>query len=445
MDTARAEHTAVVGMGWGDEGKGKVVDILSPRYDAVVRYNGGANAGHTVRVGEETFALHLVPSGVLHDGVTGVIGPGVALDPGVLLSEIDDLKARGFPVADNLKISDRAHVVMEYHKLEDRLSEGAASDQTRIGTTARGIGPCYADKMQRGPAVRVCDLLAAAGSGDRLESIVDGKRRAFQALYGDDGGLEAGSIARQLAEHAERLRPFVCDTTSFLHGVVEAGGSLLFEGANGMLLDVDHGTYPFVTSSNTGPWGIAAGAGVPPQAVRNYVGIVKAYATRVGSGPFPSELHDETGDRIRTRGHEFGTTTGRPRRCGWFDAVVIRQGVRLGGITEIAMMHLDTLSGFDNVSVCTGYRLDGRLLDTLPADSAAAERIEPVLEVLPGWQADLRDARSPDDLPAEAIRYIERIESLVGAPITIAGVGPERSQILVRGSAVLSPTRATVD
>ena len=432
MSGAPGQHTAVVGMAWGDEGKGKVVDMLSPHYDAVVRYNGGANAGHTVRVGDEVFALHLLPAGVLHEGVTGVIGQGVAVDPAVLLAEIDELAGRGIDVTSRLRVSDRAHVVTEYHKVEDRLSEQAAGERERIGTTARGIGPCYADKMKRSTALRVCDLFDAGRLAERVGVIVDQKRRVFQVLYGQDGGLAAEAVTQKLTDCAERLRPLVCDTRSYLGELSGRGGRLLFEAANGMLLDIDHGTYPFVTSSHPGPWGIWAGAGVPPQTVRHCVGVVKAYATRVGAGPFPSELHDATGERIRDRGHEYGTTTGRPRRCGWFDAVAVRQSVCLGAITEVALMHLDTLCGFDGVGICTGYRLGGKVLDALPADSTLSEGIEPVVEFLPGWGGDWSNVSRFEELPAEAIRYVERIESLLGAPVSLVGVGPERSQSLAR-------------
>ncbi|MCH7814837.1 MAG: adenylosuccinate synthase, partial [Planctomycetes bacterium] len=424
MDAARAPHTAVVGLGWGDEGKGKIVDLLSPDFDVVVRFNGGANAGHTVCVGDQTFALHLVPAGVLHEGVSGLIGPGVALDPLGLLAEIDMLAARGVSVEGRLRISDRAHVVAPYHRIEDQLGEQSAGQTTRLGTTVRGIGPCYADKMRRRGAIRVVDLLNPASLQSKIESIVEQKQRTFQALYGQDGDLDAQAIHRQLADAAERLRPLVCDTTAFLQQTLDAGGRLLFEGANGALLDVDHGTYPFVTSSSTGTWGICAGAGVAPQTVSRYVGVVKAYATRVGAGPFPSELTDAIGDRIRDQGHEFGTTTGRPRRCGWFDAVATRRVVQLSGITEIALMHLDTLSGFEQIGICTAYRYQGQTLDSLPADADLLDQVEPMLEMLPGWTEELRATTDFADLPQPARQYVERLETLIGVPIALVSVGP---------------------
>ena len=448
MSIVRPQHTAVVGLGWGDEGKGKIVDLLSPDFDLVIRYNGGANAGHTVCAGGETFALHLLPSGLLHEGVCGVIGPGVAVDPVLLVQEIDALADRGIAVDGRLKISDRAHVVTECHRIEDRLSEQASEPGSRIGTTARGIGPCYADKMHRTTALRVGELLDASRLRSRIEPIVALRRRAFQEVYGDDGGLDADHVVDQLASAAKRLGEFVCDTTTYLHDAADAGRRLLFEGANGMLLDVDHGTYPFVTSSSTGPWGICAGAGVPPQTVGRYLGVTKAYATRVGAGPFPSELHDECGERIRQQGREFGTTTGRPRRCGWLDAVALRYSVRLGGITGIAMTHLDTLSGLERIGICTAYTLGGHTYDTLPADSSVLAELTPVIETHPGWSDDLRKCRTTDDLPAKARQYLRRVETLAGVPITIVSIGPDRSQTLLcaaagRGSVSAVPARTT--
>lgn len=432
MNAAAPEHTCVVGLGWGDEGKGKVVDLLARDFDVVVRYNGGANAGHTVCIGGETFALHLLPAGVLHDGVVGLIGPGVVVDPAALLSEIDALAARGIRIDENLKISDRAHVVMTYHKSEDQLSESAAAAERRIGTTARGIGPCYADKMRRSSAIRVCDLRRIDALRERVSAIVRTKKAAFRAVYGDDGGLDADAIGHELGLAAERIVPFACDTTEYLRRALQDGRRLLFEGANGTLLDIDHGTFPFVTSSSTGPSGVPGGAGVPPGTVTRVVGVTKAYATRVGAGPFVTELTDATGDRIRERGREFGTTTGRPRRCGWFDAVATRYSARLGGVTEIALVHLDTLCGMSRVSIGVAYERDGRRVDTLEADPELVARTRPVYEEHPGWPDGLDSARRFEDLPPEAIAYVRRVEELVGAPVTMIGVGPERSQTLHR-------------
>lgn len=433
MTPTSGGHTCVFGLGWGDEGKGKVVDHLCPRFDLVVRFNGGANAGHTVCVGEETFALHLLPTGILHDNVTGVIGPGVVVDPITLLVEIDGLSARGIDAASRLRISDRAHLVMAYHKLEDQLSESSAGSDKRIGTTARGIGPCYADKMRRTTAIRFADLVYDDSLDARARELVANRSAFLEAMYGEEAQLDVDAILADLTTARDRLGPLVCDTTSLIHNAMDGGKRVLFEGANGMLLDVDHGTYPFVTSSSTGPHGIGPGAGVPAGRITRRIGTAKAYATRVGSGPFVTELNNEMGERIRQRGKEFGTTTGRPRRCGWFDAVAGAYAVQLGQVTDIALMHLDTLSGFDEVGVCVAYRIDGETVCVPPADASRLERAEPVIEFVPGWHEDLRSVRRFEDLPASTIRYVERIEALVKAPVTIAGVGPDRSQTLVRG------------
>ena len=433
MSPAKREHTCVFGSGWGDEGKGKIVDLLCPGFDVVVRFNGGANAGHTVWVGEDKFALHLLPTGVLHEDMTAVIGPGMAVDPIALLGELDGLAERGIDAASRLRISDRVHLVLAYHKIEDQVGESAAGSAARIGTTSRGIGPCYADKMRRRTAVRAIDLCDERSLSERVRGIVAGRKKSLVALYGDDGGLDVEAVLADLATAAKRLRPNICDTTEFLHDQIDSGRTLLFEGANGVLLDIDHGTYPFVTSSSTGPHGIGAGAGVPPSLVTRRIGTAKAYATRVGAGPFVSELDNEIGNRIRERGHEFGTTTGRPRRCGWFDAVTCRYTARISGATDLALVHLDTLSGFDELGICVAYRCDGKTLRIPPASAAVLERCEPVIEYVPGWDEDLRSARKLEDLPAKTREYLDRVATLVGAPVSIIGVGPERQQRIVRG------------
>lgn len=430
MNIESIGNTCVVGLHWGDEGKGKVVDLLTGRFDVVGRYNGGANAGHTVCVDGQRFKFHLLPSGLVRPGVTGVIGPGVVVDPEVLCTEIDELRARGVPVGDNLRISDRAHVIMPWHKRQDRLSEQALSADVRIGTTSRGIGPCYADKALRTTAIRMCDLLRPSGLREKVAAITDLRNRMFAALYGDTDPLDAGLICDTYAQYGERLAPFVCDTTAWYRDALRAGKRLLFEGANGVLLDVDHGTYPFVTSSSTGPAGVASGSGVPARTVRTCVGVVKAYSTRVGGGPFPTELDNEIGQYIRERGHEYGTTTGRPRRCGWFDAAAARYSAELTGVDFLAIMHLDTLGGLREIGVCTGYRLDGRPVEGLPAEADRLARLSPQLEMLPGWQEDLRTVDSYAGLPDNAKRYLDRISTLVGVPIGIVSVGPERSQTL---------------
>ena len=440
MNAAPKQHTCVFGLGWGDEGKGKIVDLLCPGFDVVVRFNGGANAGHTVCADGEKFALHLLPTGVLHEHITAVIGQGVVVDPRALIAEIDALAARGIDVSGRLKISERAHLVLAYHKIEDQLDERSAGDHARIGTTARGIGPCYADKMKRTTAVRFADLCSEEDLASRVRHIVKRRKATLTAVYGEDGGLDAGSVLADLAAAKEHLGRFVGDTTTFLHDAMDAGQAVLFEGANGILLDVDHGTYPFVTSSSTGPYGIGGGAGVLPSTVACHIGTIKAYATRVGSGPFVTELHDEIGLRIREQGCEYGTTTGRPRRCGWFDAVICRYSAKLSGATDLALMHLDTLSGLDRIGVCHAYRCEGKTLMTPPADSRRLERTEPLLEFLPGWQESLRDCRKYEELPEAARGFIERISTLVGVPVSIIGVGPDRSQTLVRSQRVKAMT-----
>jgi len=427
------EHTCVFGLGWGDEGKGKVVDLLSPGFDAVVRFNGGANAGHTVCVGGETFKLHILPTGVLHETALGVVGPGVVVDALKVIDEIDQLAKRGIDVLPRLRISDRAHLVLAYHKIEDQLSESAASEGAKIGTTARGIGPCYADKMRRSSAVRFADLRDERDLAARVRRIVASKKVALRAMYGGDGGLDAAAVLTDIETARTRLGACVCDTTTLLQDFIDSGKMLLFEGANGVLLDVDHGTYPFVTSSSTGPNGIGSGTGVPPQLVTRLIGVSKAYSTRVGSGPFVTELTDALGDRIRERGREYGTTTGRPRRCGWFDAVVARYTARLTGATDVALLHLDTLSGFGEIGVCVAYRCDGRVFRNLPSSASQLERCEPIIEFVPGWSEELREVRRFEDLPVSARDYVERIETLIGVTVTIIGVGPERSQTLLRG------------
>lgn len=437
MDFSTLGNTCVVGLQWGDEGKGKMVDVLTEHFDLVVRYNGGANAGHTVRLGEEKFALHLIPSGILRSGVRNVIGPGVALDPPALVAEIDGLMARGVAVGDNLVISNRAHVVMPYHRLADRLSERSLRDDRKIGTTARGIGPCYADKMLRSAAFRVADLLRPARFREHLADVLAERNRVLETLFPEAERLDAAAIADEYLACGERLRPFVADATPILLDALRRGRRMLFEGAQGMLLDIDHGTFPFVTSSHCGPNGVASGAGVPPQCVKSVLGVSKAYSTRVGAGPFPTELNDETGALIRERGHEYGTTTGRPRRCGWYDAVAARYCVALGGVTQVAIMHLDTLGSLPEVRICSGYKVGGRPLEAFVPDADVLEGVEPVFETLPGWSGDISGVRRLEDLPAAALRYVDRLESLLQAPITLLSVGADRTATLHRpGGAV---------
>jgi adenylosuccinate synthase len=431
-------NAAVVGLQWGDEGKGKIVDLLTARYDVIVRYNGGANAGHTVVVGSERYALHLIPSGILSPAKLNVVGNGTVVDPEKLLDEVAALQARGIEVGENLRVSDRAHVVMPYHKeqdaaLEEFLSRRAGKDNggLSIGTTRRGIGPAYADKVSRSTAIRIGDLLAPSILARKLDIICGLRSAELEALGLRTPPLRPAELLDRYAALGERLRPFVTDTVYLLHESLARGKRLLFEGANACLLDIDHGTYPYVTSSNCSTLGIPAGTGVPGRCIDAVYGIMKAYSTRVGAGPFPTELLDATGDRIRERGREYGTTTGRPRRCGWLDLVAVRYAAMVCGATAIACTLLDVLTGFDELRVCVGYRFpDGRETDRFLPDADRLAGAEPVYESLPGWREDLRDVEDRSALPANARRYLERIESFVGVPIELIGVGPERTQTL---------------
>ncbi|MBN2563904.1 MAG: adenylosuccinate synthase [Phycisphaerae bacterium] len=432
MDFHALGNTCVVGLQWGDEGKGKIVDLLTEHFDIVVRYAGGANAGHTVQVGEETFALHLVPSGILRTGVLSIIGPGVAVDLEILSGEMDGLRGRGVEVGGNLLISSRAHLVMPYHKKQDRLAEGRQDAGVRIGTTAMGIGPCYADKMLRSPAFRVGDLYRPEAFRTRLAEVVADRNAVFSTLYGDGDPLDADAIAEAWLGYADRLAAHVVDTTWTLHEAILGGKRVLLEGAQGCLLDINHGTYPYVTSSVCTTGGAAAGAGVPPSTIQSCVGVVKAYATRVGGGPFPTELRDATGDMIREQGREYGTTTGRPRRCGWFDAFATKYAIELCGITELAVMHLDTLRALGDLRVCTGYRCQGEALRAFPADVHVLAAVEPVYETLAGWVADISGVGAYEQLPREARCYMDRLEELLGVPITLVSVGADRLATLHR-------------
>ena len=425
-------NSAVIGLQWGDEGKGKIVDYVAADADVVVRYCGGANAGHTVRIGDQKYSTHLLPVGVFRPRVMNVIGNGVVLDPEALLAEVDELSARGVPVTPaNLRVSYKAHVVMPWHKAEDAAREAAAGDDS-IGTTKRGIGPCYADKMYRTTAVRVADLVGDERLlRERIERIGADKSKVFAALYAAPP-VDAGGIADRYAELGRRLKPFVDDTGHLLLEAVRAGKRVVFEGAHAALLDVDHGTYPYVTSSNCSALGLFTGAGVPPQSVRTYLGIVKAYSTRVGGGPFLTELLDPTGDRIRDRGNEYGTTTRRPRRVGWFDAVAVRYAAELCGATALTITLLDVLGGLPELKLCTAYRVDGRELPSFRTDAQTLAAAEPVYETMPGWERDISTCRSYADLPAAARAYVERLEQLCGAPVRLVSVGPERSATLVR-------------
>ena len=428
-------HAAVVGLQWGDEGKGKIVDLLTSRYDCIVRYNGGANAGHTVQVGSERYALHLIPSGILSKGKINIVGNGVVVDPEKLLDEVDGLRKRGVHVGDNLRISDRAHVVMPYHKEQDAALEELLELKSgklgagQIGTTRRGIGPAYADKVRRSTALRMGDLLDHALLLRKLETICGLRMAELEALGANVTPLIPLELADRFASAGEKLRPHITDTVYLLHDEIGAGKNVLFEGANACLLDIDHGTFPYVTSSNCSTLGIPSGSGVPGRMIGKVYGIMKAYSTRVGGGPFVTELLDPTGDLIRKRGREYGTTTGRPRRCGWLDLVAVKYSVMICGADAIACTLLDVLSGFDELKICVGYRrADGTVTDRFVPDAERMQGFTPIYETLPGWQRELTDCTDRDDLPREAQSYLAFVEKFVGIPVELVSVGPERTQ-----------------
>lgn len=432
--------TAVVGLQWGDEGKGKIVDMLARDHDAVVRYNGGANAGHSVVVKGTRYALHLIPSGILYPGKAAVIGNGVVVDPWKLMDELSGLREREVDTS-SLVVSSRAHAVLPYHQIEDGLREDLLKNARRpgetvsiqeIGTTRRGIGPAYADKIQRASAVRMSDLLRPEILREKVEIALTLKRPLLREYGGAGVDITADEVLKRCEGAAKVLAPMIKDTTVMLHGLLEDGKRLLFEGANGTLLDVDHGTYPFVTSSNCGTAGIGSGTGVPLTKVGKIVGVMKAYSTRVGSGPMPTELKNEIGDRIRTRGREFGTTTGRPRRVGWLDLVAVRYASKINGVTEIAMTLLDVLAGFNEIKVCSAYRIGREVTEHFTPDAFDLESAEPIYESLPGFREDIATARGWSDLPDGAKSYISFIESKVGVPLSVVSVGPDREQTIHR-------------
>ena len=428
-------NVCVLGLQWGDEGKGKIVNLMADpdgpagRFDFVVRYSGGANAGHTVVVGSEKFAMHLVPSGILSPAATAVIANGVVIDPQVLLEEIEGLKYRNVKLEDNLKISNKAHLVFPYHKLQDKLSEQQLGKKS-IGTTCRGIGPCYSDKAARTTGIRVGELYQKEHFAEKLRRIIEKKNIIFESLYGEHQPIDFNSVFEQYCEYAERLKPYVCDTTALLHQAISDGKRIMFEGAQGALLDIDHGTYPFVTSSNSGTGGLITGTGLPPSCINNVLGVMKAYSTRVGGGPFPTELNNDIGQYIRDRGNEYGTTTGRPRRTGWIDTVALRYAIEVNGITSIAIMLLDVLTGLDKIKIAVSYKVDGARMDFFPANAYELEGIEVEYEELPGWRDEITEARTQDDLPAEAIQYLRTLQDILERPIKIASVGPERDQTI---------------
>lgn len=431
--------TCVVGLQWGDEAKGKIVDLLSDRHDFVVRYNGGANAGHTIVWGGRTFKLSLLPTGVLKPTVRSVIGNGVVVYPPRFLEEVDSLLKAGIPVGDNLVVSDHAHVIFPYHMEEERVVEtGAEGAAGAIGTTGRGIGPCYQDKVGRRFGIRVGELLRPDHLRDRLRFIVPFKNRLVSALANGHAStvktFDPSALADEYLGYAERMKPFVKNTTQLLHDGLAAGKDILFEAAQGSLLDVDHGTYPFVTSSSSLPSGIWTGSGVPARNLNRIIGVVKAYTTRVGRGPFPTELDDGPtgiGERIRKIGREYGTVTGRPRRVGWFDAVAVKYTAALAGADEITVMLLDVLSGLPDLKICHSYTLNGESRTHFPSDAFDLEQCQPNYETLPGWSEDITTCRKLTDLPAAARRYVDRISEIVGLPVAVVSVGPDRDQSIM--------------
>jgi len=421
----------VVGVQWGDEGKGKVVDILARDADIIVRFGGGNNAGHTLLVGEQKTVLHLIPSGVLHQGKICVIANGVVVDPEVLVSELTALRARGYLTDDAcLKISDEAHLIMPYHKAID-LARERLRGKGEIGTTGRGIGPTYEDKMAR-TGIRFVDLLEEETFREKLERNLEEKNIYLRSILKEQA-LEFGVIYDAYRRYGDRLRRYVTDTALYLHDAIDAGRRILFEGAQGTMLDVDHGTYPYVTSSNTVAGAVCAGAGIGLQEARSIVGICKAYTTRVGNGPFPTEERGPIGERLRETGDEFGATTGRPRRCGWFDAVLVRQAARLNGLTGIALTKLDVLTGMDPLRICIAYRVNDERFTRVPASTRLLDAAVPEYEEMPGWTTPLSAARTVAELPANARRYVARLEELTATPITMISVGAEREDTIVVG------------
>lgn len=415
----------LVGSQWGDEGKGKIVDILSNKYNVVVRYQGGANAGHTIEIGDKKFVLHLIPSGILRDGVICVIGNGVVIDPQALLDEIAFLKEYGIETKNRLFISHNAHLIMPYHKLLDKIEE---SGNNKIGTTGRGIGPCYRDKYDR-RGIRIVDLLNKSELERKIRLNLEEKNTVLKKVY-EHEELDVEEIIREYCEFDEKIDQYITDTTSLLHKAIEENKSILMEGAQGALLDVDHGTYPFVTSSSPTSGGACTGTGLPPTKIDSVIGIVKAYTTRVGNGPFPTELHGDEEEKLRSIGAEFGATTGRPRRVGWFDAFLMKYSRMVNGIERVAITKLDVLSEFETIKVCVGYEYEGKRLKYFPTDSLKLSSVVPIYEELPGWNSDISKVKNFDELPKQAKDYLAFISEQCGFEISIISVGPKRAQTI---------------
>jgi adenylosuccinate synthase len=417
----------LLGAQWGDEGKGKATDLLGGRVDYVVRYQGGNNAGHTVVIDDQKYALHLLPSGILSPDVVPVIGNGVVIDPAVLLSEIKGLNERGIDTS-KLKISTNAHLITPYHRTIDKVSERFLGN-SKIGTTGRGIGPAYADKINR-IGIRVQDLYDPSILRQKMESALRDKNQILTKIF-NRKGIDVEEVLTEYLEYGQILRPYICDTGLLLNQALAAGKIILLEGSQGTLLDVDHGTYPFVTSSNPTAGGACTGSGIGPTKITTVIGIVKAYTTRVGSGPFPTELLDEDGEKLRTIGGEVGVTTGRNRRCGWYDAPIARYAVRVNGLTDFFLTKLDVLTGWEQIPVCVAYEIDGRRVEELPASQSDFHHAKPIYEYLPGWSEDISEAKRLADLPANARAYVKYLEEISGAPMSAIGVGPGRTQTII--------------
>jgi adenylosuccinate synthase len=424
-------NIAVLGAQWGDEGKGKIVDLLTPNFSIVARYQGGHNAGHTVYANGRKFVLRLLPSGILHDGIVCVIGNGVVVDPQALFDEIDEIGRAGIAIGSRLRISDKAHLILPYHRELDLLSE-ARRGERKIGTTSRGIGPAYEDKIAR-RGVRVGDLANPASLAEAVEHNVAARNRII-----GDSTMDARQVLADLARAWERMKPWVTDVSLFLDRARAEGRAIMFEGAQGTLLDIDHGTYPYVTSSNATIGGVCTGLGVGPRAIDGVLGVAKAYTTRVGEGPLPTELTGDIGNRLRESGQEFGAVTGRPRRCGWYDAVAVRYAVRVNGLTALALTKLDVLDGLPELQVCTSYRCHGATLTEMPGDLAQLAACEPVYETLPGWQKPTAGARTYADLPREAQRYVARLEEITGVSAALISTGSAREDTILREDSVAS-------
>jgi adenylosuccinate synthase len=419
----------VLGAQWGDEGKGKVVDLLAERFDVVARYQGGHNAGHTVFIGEKKFVLKLIPSGILRPGVQAVIGNGVVIDPAALIQEMQVLESMGLKVSENLRISNRAHVIFPFHRLVEKMSE-ARENRIPIGTTSRGIGPCYEDKIGR-RGIRVADLFDPEAFRTMYDVLAEDKK-ALAATFNLHEDIDYAQIRDQTAEFAARIKPMVCDTAVLLHDAIAKGKRILFEGAQGTMLDVDHGTYPFVTSSSAAAGGACTGTGVPPTKIDGVIGVSKAYITRVGSGPFPTESKDAAGDLLRREGNEFGAVTGRPRRCGWFDVPLLRYTAMVNGFDTLVITKLDVLDHLDEIPVCTGYRLCGKDIDEMPATWRALEMVQPVYHMMPGWRTSTRGASRFEDLPERAQTYLKFLEEKTGVEVGGISIGPERNETIIR-------------